>query len=128
MPRNLVICCDGTNNDFGGVHTNVIRLVQALQPDRDRQLVYYDTGIGTLPEPSIITKCGQAIRKALSLAFGIGLSANVEKAYAYLMDNWHPGDRVFLFGFSRGAYTARVLAGLLHQLGLLPPGNGNLVP
>ena len=48
--------------------------------------------------------------------------------HGYLIDFWEPNDRVFLFGFSRGAYTARVLAGLLHQLGLLPRGNYNLIP
>jgi len=52
----------------------------------------------------------------------------VGEAYSYLMDFWEPGDRVFIFGFSRGAYTARVLAGLLYQIGLLPRGNQNLIP
>jgi uncharacterized protein (DUF2235 family) len=62
------------------------------------------------------------------LAFGTGLTWKVQEAYIYLMDFWEPGDQVFLFGFSRGAYTVRVLAGLLHTLGLLPRGNQNLVP
>src|SRR5438093_419028 len=62
------------------------------------------------------------------LAFGAGLSWKIQEAYCYLMRFWEPGDQVFLFGFSRGAYTVRVLAGLLHELGLLPRGNDNLVP
>lgn len=128
MPRNLVICCDGTNNEFGPENTNVVRLVQVLQRDTDEQHLYYDPGVGTLPEPGVWTRLGKAVSKWLGLAFGTGLTAKVEMAYAYLMENWRPGDRVFLFGFSRGAYAVRVLAGMLHALGLLPHGGNNLVP
>ncbi len=76
----------------------------------------------------MFTAVGKRISELFGLAFGGGLTWKVEEAYSYLMDYWEPGDRVFLFGFSRGAYTARVLAGLLHELGLLPRGNQNLVP
>ena len=127
MGRNLVICCDGTNNEFGGDKTNVARLRKVVLYNSD-QLVYYDPGVGTLPEPTILNKIWQNFRKLVSLAFGFGLTVNVQEAYSYLMNHWEDGDRVFLFGFSRGAYTVRVLAGLLHVIGLLPPGNENLVP
>ena len=70
----------------------------------------------------------KTLTRWFGLAFGLGLSRKVAEAYTYLIDFWEPNDRVFLFGFSRGAYTARVLAGLLHQLGLLPRGNYNLIP
>ncbi len=128
MSRNLVICFDGTNNQFGSENTNVVRLVQVLNRDPERQRLYYDPGVGTLPEVGLLTRTGKTVSRWFGLAFGAGLSANVEEAYSYLMELWEPGDRVFLFGFSRGAYTARVLAGLLHTLGLLPRGNQNLVP
>jgi uncharacterized protein (DUF2235 family) len=128
MPRNLVICCDGTNNEFGAENTNVVRLVQVLDRDPGKQLVYYDPGIGTLPEPGLLTRVGKRFSEYIDLAFGTGLKRKVEHAYSYLMDWWEPDDRVFLFGFSRGAYTVRVLAGLLHALGLLPRGHHNLVP
>lgn len=128
MPRNLVLCCDGTNNEFGEHNTNVVRLVQALLRDQAQQRLYYDPGVGTLPEPGLFTSLGKKVSQWIGLAFGAGLTQNVGKAYSYLMDVWEPGDRVFLFGFSRGAYTVRVLAGLLHALGLLPRGNQNLVP
>ena len=68
------------------------------------------------------------ISEVFGLAFGAGLSWKVGEAYTYLMEAWEPGDRVFLFGFSRGAYQVRVLAGLLYALGLLPRHNPNLVP
>jgi len=70
----------------------------------------------------------KTLTRWFGLAFGLGLSRKVAEAYTYLIDFLEPNDRVFLFGFSRGAYTARVLAGLLHQLGLLPRGNYNLIP
>jgi uncharacterized protein (DUF2235 family) len=125
--RNLVICCDGTNNQFGPDKTNVARLVKVLERDVD-QLVYYDPGVGTLPEPATLNKLKETLRRWASLAFGFGLTANVVEAYTFLMNYWQPGDQVYLFGFSRGAYTVRVLAGLLHALGLLPRGNEQLVP
>lgn len=128
VPRNLVICCDGTNNKFGAANTSVVRLVQALDRNPERQRLYYDPGVGTLPEPGTFTRFGKGLSEVWGLAFGTGLTTNVEEAYACLMDLWEPGDRVFLFGFSRGAYTVRVLAGMLHALGLLPRGNQNLVP
>ncbi|HKA21141.1 MAG TPA: DUF2235 domain-containing protein [Blastocatellia bacterium] len=128
MPRNFIICCDGTNNQFGPQNTSVVRLIQVLDRDPTKQRLYYDPGVGTLPEPSVFTALGKKISEVIGLAFGGGLTWKVEEAYSYLMDYWEPGDQVFLFGFSRGAYTARVLAGLLHQLGLLPRGNQNLVP
>jgi len=128
MSRNLVICCDGTNNQFGPENTSVVRLVQVIDRDPAKQRLYYDPGVGTLPEPSAFTRLQKRISELFGLAFGAGLIWKVGEAYTYLMDSWEPGDRVFLFGFSRGAYTVRVLAGLLHAIGLLPRGNPNLVP
>jgi len=93
-----------------------------------RQLLYYDPGVGTLPEPGILIPMLKTLTRWFGLVFGLGLSHKAAQAYTYLIDFWELNDRVFLFGFSRGAYTARVLAGLLHQLGLLPRGNYNLIP
>jgi uncharacterized protein (DUF2235 family) len=106
----------------------VVRLIQVLDRDPAGQRLYYDPGLGTLPEPGTWTSLGKTISKLYGLAFGAGLAWKVGEAYTYLMNFWEPGDRVYLFGFSRGAYAARVLAGMLHQLGLLPRGNQNLVP
>jgi uncharacterized protein (DUF2235 family) len=128
MSRNLIICCDGTNNQFGSENTSVVRLVQVLNGDPAQQRLYYDPGVGTLPEPNAFSRVQKKISELLGLAFGVGLTWKVGEAYTYLMDCWEPGDRVFLFGFSRGAYAVRVLAGLLHEIGLLPRGNENLVP
>ena len=128
MLRNFVICCDGTNNQFGPENTNIVRLIQVLEREPAQQRLYYDPGVGTLPEPGVTTRLGKRLSAWFGLAFGTGLTWKVQEAYTYLMDFWEPGDHVFLFGFSPGAYTVRVLAGLLHALGLMPRGNQNLVP
>ena len=128
MPRNIVICCDGTGNQFDSVNTSVVRIVQAIDRDPALQRLYYDPGVGTLPVPGVWGAIRRKISQTLGLAIGAGLSLKVQEAYIYLMNIWEPGDRIFLFGFSRGAYTVRVLAGMLHAFGLLPRGNENLVP
>jgi uncharacterized protein (DUF2235 family) len=128
MPRNLVLCFDGTNAEFGRNNTNIVRLVQVLDRNPELQRLYYDPGVGTLPERGAWSALKKRLSTLAGLAFGAGLEWKVQQAYAYLMDVWEPGDKVFLFGLSRGAYTARVLAGMLHALGLLPTGSHNLVP
>ena len=128
MPRNIIICFDGTSNEFGKTNTNVVRLVQVLDRDQQKQRLYYDPGVGTLPEPGFVTKVGRKFSDLMGLAFGTGLLRKVGEAYSFLMEVWEPGDNVFVFGFSRGAYSARVLAALLHTFGLLPSGNQNLLP
>lgn len=126
--RNLVICCDGTSNQPGKADTNVLRLFQALVQDPTRQIAYYDAGVGTLPEPTLRSRIARKLSTLGGLAFGWGLTKNIEEAYTFLMNTWRLGDRVYLFGFSRGAYTVRVLASLLRQIGLLPASQIQLLP
>src|ERR1700737_4659173 len=128
MPKNVIVCCDGTNNQFGLCNTNVVRLAELVERDPTRQVCYYDPGGGTLPEQGFVTAPGKKFSEWRALAFATDLDDKVCVAYAHLMDVWEPGDKVFLFGFSRGAYTARVLAAVLHALGLLPRGNAQLLP
>ena len=126
--RNLIVCCDGTDNEFGPINTNVVRLAQVLDRDPSKQHLYYDPGVGTMPEPGAIGFVHKWASRIAGLAFGAGLEWKVQESYSYLMDHWQRGDRVFIFGFSRGAYTARVLAAMLHAIGLLPEGSTNMVP
>jgi uncharacterized protein (DUF2235 family) len=128
MPKNLVLCFDGTNNQFGPEDTNVVRLARVLDRNPATQRFYYDPGVGTLPEPGLFLPIARKFSTWFGLAFGLGMNRKIQEAYCYLMDVWEPGDNVFLFGFSRGAYTARVLAGFLYAVGLLPRGGINLVP
>jgi uncharacterized protein (DUF2235 family) len=127
VPKNIVVCCDGTSNQFGPENTNVLRLYSVLERDPRRQATFYDPGVGTFSAQPMLTQAGNRFQRMLGLAFGRGLTKNVLEAYAYLMQNWEPGDRIFLFGFSRGAYTVRVLAGMIHKVGLLHADNGHLV-
>ncbi len=122
MPKNIVICCDGTGNQFGDANSNVVRLYTSIDV-KEEQIAYYHPGVGTMGAPNETTALGRAWSQVAGLAFGAGFEANVMDAYKYLMENYADGDRIYLFGFSRGAYTVRALAGMLYVYGLLCPGN-----
>ena len=130
MPKNIVLCLDGTANQLKAKgNTNVVRLYELLDlSDPDVQVAYYDPGVGTFGAKGAVTPIARWFTKILGLAFGYGLRTNLAEAYTYLMQTYRPDDRVFLFGFSRGAYTARALCGMTHRAGLLRPGAENLVP
>ena len=117
MNKRLVVCCDGTWNtpdkwkDGVRAITNVARVALGTPPtgaDGCEQAVYYDKGVGT--------KRFDTLRGGI---FGVGLTGNIKEAYTFLIRRYEPGDDIFLFGFSRGAYTVRSLAGLIRNSGLL---------
>lgn len=118
--RYLVVCCDGTwNSPEQDSVTNVGRLFNALdKTDPSKQLGYYITGVGTE---------GGVVSRLVAGGFGVGLgrgsgrslAANVLEGYRWLITNYQPDDHIALFGFSRGAYTARSLAGLIAMCGLI---------
>jgi uncharacterized protein (DUF2235 family) len=127
--KNIVICCDGTGNEISENISNVLKLYRVLRKTgrtEPRQAVFYDPGVGTLARPDPWTRLRQDAVAILGLATGYGLDDNVLAAYEFLIDQYEDGDHVYLFGFSRGAYTVRVLAGLLHRIGLLAPQQRNL--
>lgn len=128
MPKNIVICCDGTGDEFGDRNSNVVQLYTTLIVDGRQQVAYYHPGVGTMGAPTAGNRLSQLWTTLTGLAFGAGLLDNVGDAYRFLMEVFEEGDRVFLFGFSRGAYTVRVLGGVLHMFGLLCRGNDGLVP
>ncbi|QFY42616.1 DUF2235 domain-containing protein [Candidatus Methylospira mobilis] len=118
MTKNLVVFCDGTWNrvdrttvDGHPCPTNVLSLFEATLPaDRNNnpQIVHYIEGVGT-----------RRMERLSGGGFGYGISDNIKNAYAFIISNYEPGDRIFLFGFSRGAYTARSIAGLIRNMGIL---------
>ena len=127
--RNIIICCDGTGNEISENISNVLKLYRCLrktEKTQPRQLVYYDPGVGTLTRPDPWHKLKQDFNAILGLATGYGLDDNVLAAYCFLVHTWQAGDQIYLFGFSRGAYTVRVLAGLIHKVGLITPEQVNL--
>ena len=127
MSRNLIVCCDGTANEFARDKTNVLKLAYAADKGTD-QLLYYHPGVGTMAPAGLFTRIGQKIAVYAGLAFGYGLKSDLRDAYTFIMDHYQPGDQLYVFGFSRGAYTARALVALIGRYGLLSPGNAALVP
>jgi uncharacterized protein (DUF2235 family) len=119
MTKSIIICCDGTWNsadqDRKGepTPTNIVRLayrVAKRDPDTgEPQVLYYDQGVGT----------GNVLDRFTGGAFGRGLDSNVFECYRFLIANYEAKDKLFLFGFSRGAFTARSLAGLIRNSGIL---------
>ncbi|HEY2557257.1 MAG TPA: DUF2235 domain-containing protein [Diaminobutyricibacter sp.] len=130
MGKNLVICLDGTGAQPRATgDSNVIKIFSMLDlDDPDKQVAYYDPGVGTFASAASWGALARGLSRVGGLAFGNGLRQNLGEAYTWLMQTWNPGDRIFLFGFSRGAYTARALSGMLRTIGLLYPGSENLVP
>lgn len=119
---NIVICADGTWNrpeedlekDFP---TNVLQLARAVKPDAGevRQHVFYDWGLGSY-------------HSSLSAgATGVGIHKNILDGYRYIIQNYAPGDIIYLFGFSRGAYTVRALSGLINNCGILKREDARLI-
>ncbi|MBR0794271.1 DUF2235 domain-containing protein [Bradyrhizobium jicamae] len=119
MPKDIVISCDGTGNEIGANISNVLKLFRVTEKN-DRQRVYYHPGLGTIGLQNTWGRIKQEVRGLLGLAFGAGLDEDTLGAYRFLCRTWEPGDRVWMFGFSRGAYTVRVLAAFVHVMGLLP--------
>ncbi|MGH8145983.1 MAG: DUF2235 domain-containing protein [Rhodanobacteraceae bacterium] len=113
MPRRLIALFDGTWNK-AKTRTNVDRLWKLIAPtdtEGHEQITKYIAGVGVKP----------GIGHMLGGAFGLGLSGNVEEGFQWLAQSWREGDEIWLFGFSRGAYAARSLGGLIRKCGLLKP-------
>jgi uncharacterized protein (DUF2235 family)/membrane protease YdiL (CAAX protease family) len=125
MARKLVVLLDGTGNQIGANLSNVLKFYRCLEQDED-QLVYYHPGVGTIGTPGWWSQLKLKVQGVLGLALGFGLDDNVLGAYSWLCRNWREGDCIYLHGFSRGAYTARVVAGFIHMCGLLRPEQVNL--
>lgn len=125
MPKNIVICCDGTGNQINDRLSNVLKLFRVLQKSDD-QLVYYSPGVGAVGNFDEWQVFKQHIKEFLGLATGYGLDENVLDAYRFLCAHHEDGDSIWLFGFSRGAYTVRVLAAFIYVIGLLKPNQLNL--
>ncbi|KAF8868074.1 hypothetical protein CPB84DRAFT_1697495 [Gymnopilus junonius] len=124
--RTLVLCFDGTGDQQ---NSNIIELFSMLKKDDPtKQLVYYQAGIGTYTTPQIATPFWTNISKSIDMAIAWNLDAHIMGGYEFLMQNYRAGDRICIFGFSRGAYTARCLAGMIHKVGLLPISNSQQIP
>lgn len=128
MTKTIVVFCDGTGNEISQNISNVLKLYRMVRKTGKAaaQVAYYDPGVGTLARPDPWKKIQQDATAILGLATGYGLDEHVLGAYRFLIDRYQEGDQIFLFGFSRGAHTVRILAGMIHKVGLLRPEQINL--
>jgi uncharacterized protein (DUF2235 family) len=121
MGKTIVICCDGTGNSDTGVASNVKRLHDVLVNDH-AQLVTYHRGVGTDLRRDGQSWLAYTWQHVTELCFGVGIDETLAELYGVVAAEYDDGDRIFLFGFSRGAFTARALAGMIHVCGLLKRG------
>jgi len=116
MSKNIVIFSDGTGQEGGNKHnTNVYKLFNMIETRTSRQVAFYDRGLGT------------GWRKFSGNVFGSGVSKNNIECYTFIFENYQVGDQIYLFGFSRGAYTVRSLSGFIHLFGILPESRPELI-
>jgi uncharacterized protein (DUF2235 family) len=117
--KRIVVCCDGTwNRPDAKSPTNVVKLARAVaeHDGETRQVCCYHAGVGT-----------KRFERVRGGGFGWGLSRNVRDCYRFVVENYDPGDELFLFGFSRGAYTARSTVGLIRNAGILRRENAERI-
>src|SRR5260370_16842635 len=100
MPKNIVICCDGTGNEFGDHNSNVVKLYSTLIIDGQRQIGYYHPGVGTMGAPTARNKIEKAWSVVIGLAFGAGLLANVGDSFRCLINFYEYHTHVYLFRFT----------------------------
>lgn len=121
--RTIIICLDGTGDKFDADNSNIVHFVSCLKKANPNQITYYQSGIGTYDGGGL----SNGVNAAFDMAVGSGLGVHIRDAYRFLMQTYHENDKICLFGFSRGAYTARCLGGMLHKVGLLPAHNQSQV-
>ncbi len=118
--KRIVVCADGTWNDpEDEIPTNVLRIARAITPesaDGVAQVVFYDWGVGSY------------YASTMGGISGLGMMKNIQDGYRFIVQNYDPGDELFLFGYSRGAYTVRALAGMLNNCGILKRNKADMIP
>lgn len=136
--RNILIFSDGTGQRGGLVfderRSNIYKIYRATRCGPDtmidpaRQIAHYDPGLGTLPGGiDSLVGLGRSLYNLASQGTGLGILGNIEDCYAAVIKYWRPGDRIFLFGFSRGAYTIRCLAGVMSLCGIPTRQDGRAI-
>jgi uncharacterized protein (DUF2235 family) len=127
--KRIVILCDGTwNRSDSKTPTNVVQLAQAVEPIDPCGIVQvpiYIQGVGTGEGVSSLSRTLDAL---LGGAFGWGLLENIGEAYRHLVFLYEPGDEIYIFGFSRGAYTARSLTGFIRSTGIINRDDLSRIP
>ncbi|KAL2818770.1 hypothetical protein BDW59DRAFT_165309 [Aspergillus cavernicola] len=140
QPRRLVLCFDGTGNHYQGTEedTNIVKIYEMLERHIPGQYAYYQPGIGTLTYVrgsssgssgfNFWNRFKSRIRALIDQGVGTSFINHLLAGYKFVMRYYSTGDHIYIFGFSRGAYTARFLAEMIHNIGLLSRGNEEMVP
>lgn len=116
MSKNIVIFADGTGQEGGkGHNTNIYKLFNMIEDRTQKQISFYDRGLGT------------GWRKISGNIGGAGISKNILECYTFIFENYEAGDQIYLFGFSRGAATVRSLSSFIHHFGILPKSRSELI-
>lgn len=116
MGKNIVVFSDGTGQEGGkGNNTNVYKLFNVVEDRTSNQIAFYDRGLGT------------GWRQVTGNISGMGISQNIRDCYRFIFENFEADDKIYLFGFSRGATTVRSLSGFLHLFGILPKSRPELI-
>ncbi len=117
MGKNIVILCDGTQQDGGkrATNSNVYHTFNMLEDRTGRQISFYAPGVGT------------GWQRVTGSIGGMGISRNIMRAYAFLVEHYQAGDQIYLIGFSRGAATVRSLTAMIHHFGILPRARPELI-
>jgi uncharacterized protein (DUF2235 family) len=128
MPKNIVVYSDGTGQDGGARPeqriSNIYKMYRISRDHADtaidpsQQVVFYDAGLGTDVGTTALTAPVRFVQKLLGSVTGAGIKRNIADCYEFIINHYQPGDRIYLFGFSRGAYTVRSLANLLMLCGI----------
>ena len=124
--ENIVVFSDGTGQEGGkGNDTNIYKVFKAITNRTQDQITFYDRGLGT--EARGWGRISTTARRTYRLATGYGFGKNVKDCYRFIFDHYNAGDKIYLFGFSRGAATVRSVAGFIEMFGILPKSRPELI-
>ncbi|KAL4891815.1 hypothetical protein BDV59DRAFT_203088 [Aspergillus ambiguus] len=134
-PRELVLCFDGTGNTFraDGGESNILKIFRMLDRTRENRFCYYQPGIGTSITAGTFANAFNPFSnlptsKIFDQALATSFDQHVTNGYRFIARRWQPGSKIYLFGFSRGAYTARFLNEMLDFAGLISADNEEIIP
>jgi uncharacterized protein (DUF2235 family) len=127
-PKTLILCFDGTTNEYSANNSNIAKLYSILSKDHPtKQACYYQPGLGQYFDPGTVNPLLQKFAQGADWGFAWYLYQHIIDGYKFMVQNWNEGDSIYIFGFSRGAYTARCVAGMVQKIGLLAKDNDQIL-
>jgi len=127
-PKNIILCFDGTTNEYGPNNSNIAKLFSIFSKDHPtKQACYYQPGLGMYFDSGTVNPLFFKIAQGADWGFAWYLYQHIIDGYRFIIQNWNEGDKIFIFGFSRGAYTARCVAGFVEKIGLVAKDNEQIL-